>query len=420
MGPSAIDLLAGLMKAAVRVPDKRLQSQMILTLRSVDPEGRVSVPLLKKWSADPNPATREFSIALLCAHAALWDSNPKKEIKDEWTLFFVPFLDDSSSEVRFESAMALDALDASRLRGTKMLVELSRGDDPEMKKRAVDALGHSCVTDRSATEALLNFAEGNDRDLRIRALCGLAHAHFPRLVNPVVLRCLKDPDPVIRAKAALVSAYSGRNDPAAKSGLEATLKDPHKTVREAADEAMRTTCEQEKKDAAILDGLAHTSAEIRAQAARNLTNLPPTDATLQLFMTALRDPDAAVRSEAELFIGQLDFEPVRIVDELRNLAKDLSSEIQISALKAMSETVQWWTGRSEKPAEAISRAISTLLEFLDHPESSFRHEAAEALGDIGPDAGRALPALQTLLKDPDSEVRSTAEEAIERIIRQSE
>ena len=44
-----------------------------------------------------------------------------------------------------------------------------------------------------------------------------------------------------------------------------------------------------------------------------------------------------------------------------------------------------------------------------------RANAAEALGEIGPAAAEAVPALATALKDRDNYVRSKASSALERV-----
>lgn len=64
-------------------------------------------------------------------------------------------------------------------------------------------------------------------------------------------------------------------------------------------------------------------------------------------------------------------------------------------------------------------AIDVLIEALASDDEDDRQRAADYLGGIGPDAKRALPALETLLSDDDELVRNAAAEAIESILEAS-
>ena len=61
------------------------------------------------------------------------------------------------------------------------------------------------------------------------------------------------------------------------------------------------------------------------------------------------------------------------------------------------------------------RAIPLLTDALSHQRSDIRAEAAQALGEIGPNANPALPALKKATEDENEVVRSAAKTAIELI-----
>ncbi len=61
------------------------------------------------------------------------------------------------------------------------------------------------------------------------------------------------------------------------------------------------------------------------------------------------------------------------------------------------------------------RAIPLLTEALAMDRDEVQLEAAKALGDIGPEAASAVPALEKLLNDDDPAVRAAAKAAMEKI-----
>jgi HEAT repeat protein len=62
--------------------------------------------------------------------------------------------------------------------------------------------------------------------------------------------------------------------------------------------------------------------------------------------------------------------------------------------------------------------LPSLIKALgDEEESYVREVAARLLGEIGPDAESAVPALEKATKDESDEVREAATEALKRIQR---
>jgi HEAT repeat protein len=60
-------------------------------------------------------------------------------------------------------------------------------------------------------------------------------------------------------------------------------------------------------------------------------------------------------------------------------------------------------------------AVPVLLEILKDRDAENRRGAVFVLGQIGPDAREALPALKQSLKDPSSEVRQAVENSLKAI-----
>ena len=61
---------------------------------------------------------------------------------------------------------------------------------------------------------------------------------------------------------------------------------------------------------------------------------------------------------------------------------------------------------------AVREAIPVLIEGLKSDDKTLRSEAAEALGEIGPDATEAIPVLTPLTKDKNKDVRKAAADAL--------
>jgi HEAT repeat protein len=60
-------------------------------------------------------------------------------------------------------------------------------------------------------------------------------------------------------------------------------------------------------------------------------------------------------------------------------------------------------------------AIEPLIRNLNNPTAAARRETAWILGQLGPKAAQAVPALERALQDQDSYVRSNAADALKQI-----
>lgn len=74
--------------------------------------------------------------------------------------------------------------------------------------------------------------------------------------------------------------------------------------------------------------------------------------------------------------------------------------------------------RSEPTTQpALTGRVGVLVTALQDPDPQLRRESAEMLGQLGPDAAGAQPALQAAQNDPDPAVRSAAAEALAKLRR---
>jgi len=118
-------------------------------------------------------------------------------------------------------------------------------------------------------------------------------------------------------------------------------------------------------------------------------------------LEATSDPDARVRVAAAIGYCGVTGDRIRmlpIVIEGALSGEDAARFVAVNACRVFGEP-----------------AISSLTARLGAEETPIRAAAARALGEVGPQARTARPALYELLKDPDSSVRAAAEAALDSI-----
>jgi len=92
-------------------------------------------------------------------------------------------------------------------------------------------------------------------------------------------------------------------------------------------------------------------------------------------------------------------------------------EVSRSVLLALDEAVweSFVTASKDTNLDVRRKGVEGFASLLVHPEVLFRRRAAKALASMGLEAEPVSPALRMALKDPDSEVRSSAWLALEKI-----
>ncbi len=175
----------------------------------------------------------------------------------------------------------------------------------------------------------------------------------------------RDPDLLRRLKA--VRAWTRRPPEEAVPGLMAALDDP--------------------------------SLMIRWRAARALGQLGPDAKAATPKLIGLVDNDfRAARQWATTALGEVDADPTVAVPALLRALKDADGRVRRSAATALG---------SFRPPQGT--AVSALLNALDESSWEIRWWAANSLGKLAPAAHQqVVPALTTLLTDPDSRVQSWA------------
>lgn len=141
-----------------------------------------------------------------------------------------------------------------------------------------------------------------------------------------------------------------------------------------------------KMGAMGLAGIEHAlhdeSPAVRARAVEALGQHSPC-VVVPMLKDALRDGDAHVRIAAATTLGTLGGEAHPAIPQLVRSLADVNMIFSRLAAQALSRI-----GR---------RAVRALIAALLNPDSNVRREAAWALGQIGPAAAEALPALEAAL-----------------------
>ncbi|HEY5901195.1 MAG TPA: HEAT repeat domain-containing protein [Anaerolineales bacterium] len=259
---------------------------------------------------------------------------------------------------------------------------------PLQRARAAQALG--LTRDPAAVPILIDALRSPYHTVRAAAASALSLLNDLRALSPL-LTALKDPEPGVRASA--IPALAALRDLAAFEAItDLLLDDPLIEVRQAAARALGSL-----RDPAALPSLMqalHDSFwwyEREAAAADLLESIQATgEAAVPLLITALRDPEGAVRRYAAILLGRLG--DSRALEPLALALYDLHHDVGEAAARAIGDMG--------------AAGLEVLDEAARHPEASIRTHAALALGAI--QNGRSVTLLLQLLNDHERAVRLQA------------
>lgn len=207
------------------------------------------------------------------------------------------------------------------------------------------------------------------------------------------IAALTDQDWTVREDAAI---RLGRlKDPRAVEPLVATLRDPDRSVRAAAIEALQAIGAPSVMTLSAC--LSSTDFSVQEAASQILASIADTHA-LEPLLLALRSRDWIVRMYAAKALGRL--KDPRAVSSLLPLLQDSVNAVREEASAALM---------------AIgNEAIPSLIEALTHRDWLVRLRAVESLGAVkSPEA--VPPLIAVVFNDPDSAVREDAVRALGNI-----
>jgi HEAT repeat protein len=221
------------------------------------------------------------------------------------------------------------------------------------------------------------------------------------------LAALKDPAKDVRCQAAW--ALAGIGDPARESVPALTqllLEDEDAGARRLAAQALYAIGLPGIKHAApdLARALKDEDKEVRCQALKALTKLGPEarDSSKAAVADVLRTGDKELCGEARAALKAMRLENKEYVKYLIGAFRNSDLEVR-SQLTADIKMVG-------------SSAIFPLTSNLDHPQAIVRLHVAIALGEIGTEAGTAIPALQRhLQRELVPEIRQAIIQSLQKI-----
>jgi HEAT repeat protein len=259
------------------------------------------------------------------------------------------------------------------------LIRAASHPHPDVRRSCINALATAGVEDADAT--LLAALDDRDAKVRLAALRGLARARVSeRPIEALVKRLLADPDPAVRAEAALFAGGTGeavlREMIHSESGSEALaalrcapsalhdsvidrIDDRDPAIRAAALECIaRTAAEPPLDMEALLAIAADPDPRVRRATVLLLANVDAPDAVAALAGT-LGDPSPEVRFAAEAVLGSLGDDGIAAVEPLLRAQRErtIRSALRVVAAARTPEGRAVLKGELRHRAREIWRSV---------------------------------------------------------------
>jgi len=308
------------------------------------------------------------------------------------------------------------------------LIDLLKGDDPNLRWMACVSLGRVGPAARSAVPALIEALRSPDREARehvARALAGVG----TDAVGPLT-RALRDRDPKVRGGAALAIEVLGGRAKDSVPALVASLSDPEPPDDPEPPRGPSFGDWQREGEPrpsgyyaalraigppavpALLERLGAPERQARVVALQALGFLgDDAKSAVPRLIGLLSDPD--LRGEAASALGGIgarDAIPALIAG-----LKDPDPDFRARAAETLGR-IGWERQAAQYSTRTVARgAVAPLAAALKDPDPGVRAAAARALRDIGSEASVAIPELVAALSDPVAGVRLAALRAFGRV-----
>lgn len=463
IGPAAREAVPELVKKAVD-ESRLVRREAREALLAIKAPSEVTLPLLLKVLEESEPEAVVSALETLaeqgkkivpklcealhnekaCYWACLLIERIGPEAK-EAVPHLIDCLDREEPEVRIEVLLALASIGKdSRVAQDKVIKILQNDPYEGVRYAAAFALGR--LGDAKAIPALEAAANSDDEFLRLTALWSLVQLKpdDKELMQKAVetfANGLRSDDPRLRSAAATAFAETDIPPELAESPLLQSLADQ-------VDEETK----QKVVDALVKRGKAAVPRAIRAldnpklqlYALQIIGKIGPdaAEAVPKLVELVNTADDAKLRREAVYALAGIGPQAAAATDVLVKLLKEGDNESKYAACYALGRigpdaaaanstllelvdspdrflrvSALWALLKINPGDEQIAKyAIPHLIGALADPRPQVRAEMAGALGELGPLAKDAVPALERLAKtDPEPAVRDVASEALVKI-----
>lgn len=391
--------------------------------------GKPAIPALVECVTSPAAEVRKKAVQVLGTLGA--DAVPS----------LVDALADKNADVRQAAAAALAPL---RIGDKMVVLALAHGvhdSDQAVRRQCLTALQNLGPAARLAAPKLVAALKDSDGPNRLQIILVLQNlGEAEREVLPVAAGLLKDADPQIRQSAVNLLARQGSP---ALPHLIAALKDNSPLVRFAAVAAIQRVpgdikdaqpaLTQLLKDGAVfqrrsvvvlmgrvgapavpslIELLKDDQNVIRSAAIDALRTIGPDakKAAPKLIDIALQDSYVPARRNAVAAVAAI--EPEKLGDLFARVKKHGDDKVRETAYQGLYYRVGKSTKITALPAKL---ALPHLIDATKDAAVTVRILAANGLGNLGPDAKEALPALTALAQDENPAVRAAANSALAQI-----
>ena len=389
-----------------------------------------------------------LSLAVLIALSAGVDAQLSSEAKPPADP--IEALQDPDAAVRLEAARAIGKLGPKAQSAVPALVKALGDDDADVRAGAARAIGAIGPAAKSAVPALLEALKDQGYFLGARgelpsevpvwvavseALGDVGPAALPELIA-----ALKDEHPQVFAGAANAIHRIG---PEAKEAVEPLVKlvkkDDAFARRAGIYGLMGIGPEAKAAVPALIEALDHEHFHTQYWACRALREIGPgAKAAVPVLVRLLKDDMASVRRHAAQALGGIGPEiGEEAIASLTAALKDPTEPVREDAAialgkigppaKAAAPALEKALAKGPLAARAPGArslwlitgrpdpAVGVLVEELG--DFNWGYDAAQALGEIGPPAASAVPALRKLIESDQvqEDVRRAAADAIKRI-----
>lgn len=295
-------------------------------------------------------------------------------------------LNDNEQQVRLKAIGALGRIGSDASDAVDPLIELFKEEYLSQSRvvicKALGCIGANNIIIEALTEAL-NDEHPTVRLAAARALAGMGY----RAIKPLT-EALKNDSPGVRAAAAEALGLIGPPARVSRTALLDAWEDNDLGVAIRATVAMaRIGPDTENFLTTLKLALENDDHRMRIGGATGLAMLGPIARTAVLDLRhALEDGSADVRIMACEALGAIGHLAYRAAPDLIKLLEDPDGRVCTAAVSALGKI---------GPHQGV---VEALLEALGADYRDIRFAAAEALGEIGPDAAEAVDELVSILE----------------------